>query len=131
MPFVQVHTSVVISADARNALGLALANAYGEYMQTSHRIVNVGFVHYAPGDLARYDASGDAPREMTVVTCNVRAGRSPEMHEALGRALTSACARELGVSEARVAVYITEHPAHQIYRDGGRAPEWSPSEASP
>ena len=68
---------------------------------------------------------------MTVVTCNVRAGRSPEMHEALGRALTSACARELGVSEARVAVYITEHPAHQIYRDGGRAPEWSPSEASP
>jgi phenylpyruvate tautomerase PptA (4-oxalocrotonate tautomerase family) len=131
MPFVQVHTSVAISADARQALGLALANAYGERMQTSHRIVNVGFVHYAPGDLARYDAAGDAPREMTVVTCNVRAGRSPEMHEALGRALTAACARELGVSEARVAVYITEHSAHQIYRDGGPAPAWSPSEASP
>jgi phenylpyruvate tautomerase PptA (4-oxalocrotonate tautomerase family) len=131
MPFVQVHTSRVISADARRALGLALANAYGEYMQTSHRIVNVGFAHYDEGDLARYDASGDAPREMTVVTCDVRAGRPPEMHEALGRALTAACARELGIPEARVAVYITEHPAHQIYRDGGRAPEWSPAEAPP
>ena len=75
MPFVQVHTSVVISADARNALGLALANAYGEYMQTSHRIVNVGFVHYAPGDLARYDASGDAPLAMAAARRN---GRRPK-----------------------------------------------------
>jgi phenylpyruvate tautomerase PptA (4-oxalocrotonate tautomerase family) len=47
----------------------------------------------------------------------------------LGRAITSLCSRELGMPEARVAVYITEHAAHHIYGDGGRAPEWSPEEA--
>jgi phenylpyruvate tautomerase PptA (4-oxalocrotonate tautomerase family) len=130
MPFVQIHVARETAPEARSRLGLALANAYAEHMRTSHRIVNVGFVRYDAGALARYDAAGDQPQEMTVVTCDVRAGRAPEMLEALGRAITSACARELGVPEARVAVYLTEHEAYQIYRDGGRAPDWSPAEAS-
>jgi phenylpyruvate tautomerase PptA (4-oxalocrotonate tautomerase family) len=114
----------------RRRLGVALAKAYGRHMQTSHRIVNVGFVRYDEGALARYDAANDEPQEMTVVTCEVRAGRTPEMQEQLGRAITAAVARELNVPELRVAVYISEHPAHQIYRDGGRAPEWSAAEGA-
>ena len=101
MPFVQVHTSRQPSAAVRRALGFALARAYGASMQTSHRIVNVGFVFYAEEDLARYDAGDDGPRAMTIVTCDVRAGRSPEMHEQLGQAITLACARELEVPVAR------------------------------
>jgi phenylpyruvate tautomerase PptA (4-oxalocrotonate tautomerase family) len=130
MPFVQIHTARTVSTAARRALGLALAKAYGECMQTDHRIVNVGFTHYADGDLARYDAADDAAQEMTVVTCDVRTGRSPEMIEALGHAITVACARELGIEAARIAVYVSEHAAHEIYRDGGRAPAWSPAEAA-
>jgi phenylpyruvate tautomerase PptA (4-oxalocrotonate tautomerase family) len=128
MPFVQVHSSRPVPHAVRLSLGAALAKAYGEHMQTSYRIVNVGFVRYEDGALARYDAAGDRPQEMTVVTCDVRAGRTPEMHEALGRAITDVCSRELGVPEARIAVYISEHAAHQIYRDGGPAPDWSPAE---
>jgi phenylpyruvate tautomerase PptA (4-oxalocrotonate tautomerase family) len=131
MPFVQVHTARPVSPELQRTLGAALARLYGERMQTTHRIVNVGFLQYAAGALARYDETGDAPREMTVVTCDVRAGRPPETLEALGRAITSLCSRELSVPDARVAVYITEHAAHHIYRDGGRAPEWSPEEGSP
>jgi len=131
MPFVQVHSARPIPAASRRTLGLALAKAYGEQMQTSHRIVNVGFLAYPEGGLARYDAAGDEPQEMTVVTCDVRSGRTPDLEENLGRAITSACARELGVPEARIAVYISEHEAYQIYRDGGRAPAWSPTESAP
>ncbi len=130
MPFVQVHTSRTVVPDVRRSLGLALAKIYGECMQTSHRIVNVGFVHYAEGDLARYDASGDDPREMTIVTCDVRAGRTPETQEQLGRAITSACSHAFGIPEARIAVYLSEHAGYQIYRDGGRAPDWSPAEGA-
>ena len=89
MPFVQVHTSRLISSEARAGLGLALAKAYGDAMQTNHRIVNVGFVHYAEGDLARYDASGDRPQEMTVVTCDVRAGRPVLPEKQLARRLVA------------------------------------------
>lgn len=128
MPFVQVHTARNAPPAVRRSLGLALAKAYGEHMQTNHRIVNVGFVAYAEGNLVRYDASGEEPREMTVVTCDVRTGRSPEHQEQLGRAITVACSRALGVPEARIAVYLREHAAHQIYRDGGRAPDWSAAE---
>lgn len=130
MPFVQIHTARSLSPDGKRALGLALAQAYAEHMRTSSRIVNVGFVHYADGDLARYDAADDGPREMTVVTCDVRAGRAPEQHEAFGRAVTQLCARALGIDELRVAVYLTEHAASQIHRDGGRAPDWSPAEGA-
>jgi hypothetical protein len=128
MPFVQVHSSRVTSSETRRTIGLALAKAYGEHMQTSHRIVNVGFVHFAAGELARYDAAHDAPQEMTIVTCEVRSGRTPEMLEALGHAMAVICSRELGIPEARVAVYVNEHAGHQIYRDGGRAPDWSAAE---
>jgi phenylpyruvate tautomerase PptA (4-oxalocrotonate tautomerase family) len=128
VPFVQVHFARAVPDAVRRRLGVVLAKEYGKHMRTAHRIVNVGFVRYEEGALARYDAANDEPQEMTVVTCDVRAGRTPEMHEQLGRAITLACARELNVPEVRVAVYITEHPAHQIYRDGGRAPDWSPAE---
>ncbi len=128
MPFVQVHTSRADSPDVRARLGLALAEAYAEHMQINHRIVNVGFVHYAQNDLVRYDGPADAPQEMIVVTCEIRTGRPPEMLEAAGRAIMAACARELGIAEARVVVYFSEHAGRQIYRDGGRAPDWSPGE---
>jgi phenylpyruvate tautomerase PptA (4-oxalocrotonate tautomerase family) len=128
MPFVQVHTSADTTPAARRSLGFALAGAYGEYMQTSSRIVNVGFVHYAEDELVRYDAANDEPRAMTIVTCEIRTGRSPEMLESLGRAITEVCSRELGVPPARIAVYLSEHHPAEIFRDGGRAPDWSPSE---
>jgi hypothetical protein len=107
-----------------------LAKAYGEFMQTSYHIVNVGFVHYEDGDLARYDSANDGPQEMTIVTCDSRSGRTAEMQEELGRAITDACAHEIGVPESRIAVYITEHASYQIYRDGGRAPDWSAAEGA-
>ena len=129
MPFVQVHTSRSISSDAKHALGAALAAAYGDIMQTGARIVNVGFVAYAAGDLGRFDAAGDELREMAVITCDVRDGRTPAQHESLGRTITALCAAALGLGEDRIAVYLTEHASSQIYRDGGRAPTWSPAEA--
>lgn len=128
MPFVQIHTSRVVSPAVRRSLGFALAKTYAEHMQTNHRIVNVGFTLYPPGDLARYDASAEEPSEMTIVTCDVRAGRTAEAQERLGRAITVACSRELGAPAAQIAVYLSEHDAHQIYRDGGRAPDWSAAE---
>lgn len=128
MPFVQIHTSRPITPATRRSLGFALAQAYGEHMQTDHRIVNVGFIHYAEGDLVRYDTAGNESQEMMIVMCEVRAGRSPEMLESLGRAITTLCSRELGIPETRIAAYITEHGAFQIYRDGGRAPDWSAAE---
>jgi hypothetical protein len=114
----------------RRALGAGLAQAYGEYMQTTHRIVNVAFSLYEPDDVARYDAAGDAAQEMVVVICDVRAGRTPDAVEALGRAFTALCAEHLAIDPLRIAIYVNEHPAYQIYRDGGRAPEWSADEGS-
>lgn len=128
MPFVTVHTSHRPATAVRLALGAGLAKAYGEHMQTTHRIVNVAFSFYEPGDVARYDAAGDAANDMTVVTCHVRAGRAPDALEALGRAFTALCADHLAIDPLRVAIYVSEHSAYQIYRDGGRAPEWSADE---
>ncbi len=129
MPFLQIHTTRSLAPDAKHALGAALAAAYGDVMQTSARIVNVGFVAYAEGDLGRYDGSGDEPREMAIVTCDVRDGRTPAQHEALGGTIVALCSAALGLARDRIAVYLTEHASRHIYRDGGPAPAWSPAEA--
>lgn len=131
MPFIQIHTSRPITPTTRRSLGFALTQTYAEHMQTDQRIVNVGIIHYAEGDLVRYDAADNDPHEMTIVTCEIRAGRSPDMLESLGRAITSECSHALAIPEARIAVYLTEHVASQIYRDGGRAPDWSAAERVP
>jgi phenylpyruvate tautomerase PptA (4-oxalocrotonate tautomerase family) len=130
VPFVHVHTSRRPELAKRREFGAKLAKAYGEHMETTHRIVNVAFSFYNLGDIARYDAAGDAAHEMTVVMCAIRAGRAPDAIEALGRAFTSLCAEYLLIDPLRVAVYVNEHPAYQIYRDGGRAPDWSADERS-
>lgn len=128
MPFIQVHTSRRPAVAERRALGLALAKVYADAMETTQRIVNVAFLAYDEGDVARYDGAGDTAREMTIVTCNIRSGRPPAMIEALGRAITAVIAPALGIAPERIAVYVTEHDAAMIYRDGGRAPEWSAHE---
>jgi phenylpyruvate tautomerase PptA (4-oxalocrotonate tautomerase family) len=129
MPFLQIHMTRSMAPDAKRALGAALAAAYGDVMQTSERIVNVGFVPYAQGDLGRYDGPGGEPREMAIVTCDVRDGRTPAQHETLGRTIVALCSAALGLTRDRIAVYLTEHASQHIYRDGGRAPAWSPAEA--
>lgn len=128
MPFVHVHTSRRAESAVRRELGAALAKAYGKHMETTHRIVNVAFSFYEADDLARYDAADDSAQEMTVVTCDIRVGRTPDAIESLGRALTDLCSEHLQIESLRIAVYVNEHPAYQIYRDGGRAPDWSPEE---
>lgn len=77
----------------------------------------------------RFDAAAGSAQEMTIVTCDVRSGRSPEMIEELVREISTIMSRELDVSEARIAIYVTEHATSQFFRDGSRAPDWSPSEA--
>jgi phenylpyruvate tautomerase PptA (4-oxalocrotonate tautomerase family) len=128
MPFIQVHSCRAVSPAVRSKLGFELAGLYASAMQTDHRIVNVGFSTYPPGGLARYGESDEDASEMTILTCDVRSGRTPEAIEAFGSALTALVAKALDVPEARVAVYVTQHDAHEIYRDGGRAPDWSAAE---
>ena len=97
-------------------------------MSTDFRIVNVGFVAYGDGSPARYASAVGTVTEMLIVTCDVRSGRTPEVLERFGRAVTALCADAYGISKLQVAIYVTEHAAHEIYRDGARAPDWSASE---
>ena len=129
MPFLQLHTTHDLTPGTRAALGFALADAYATTMQTDRRIVTVGIVRYAEGDLVRYGTADRSAHGMTVVTCDGRTGRDDQTLESLGREITNLISQHLGVDPLRVAVYVTEHPSHQIYRDGGPAPSWSPSEA--
>ena len=108
MPFVQIHTSRVLAPEKRRAFGLVVARLYGSCMATDKNIVNVSFAHYDADDIARYDADGDTAHEMTIVTCDIRAGRSVDVQEELGRRLTAACVEHLGI--AAFGVYAVFRP---------------------
>ena len=124
MPYIHIDCETAPYGNAKRELALAVGHIYAREMQIDARIVNIAFRELGSGNIVRLDGESDSPRPITIVSCDVRRGRTSDQRTALGRALAAACARALGTTDDRVIVYITEHEASEIYRDGGAAPEW-------
>ena len=64
----------------------------------------------------------DGPRPVVVVHADIRRGRPAEQRERLARALTALLTERLGVED--VVLYVTEHDATEIFRDGRFTDDW-------
>ena len=131
MPYIHIDCERLPPAEAKRDLALALGHRYAREMQIDARIVNIAFRELGAGNIVRLDGIDETPQPITIVNCDVRRGRTSDQRTALGHALATECARALGTTEARVIVYITEHDASEIYRDGGAAPPWTSGAAVP
>jgi hypothetical protein len=74
---------------------------------------------------------GDRCVPASVLKCDIRRGRPPELRARLAERLIDACARLLDLTPEYLTVEFTQHPGDDFYRSGtGLVPDWSPAEAS-
>jgi phenylpyruvate tautomerase PptA (4-oxalocrotonate tautomerase family) len=119
LPYLQIDLNGAL-ADTP-VLAAALARAYGEIMEADEQRISVAF---RQGDVLRCFADG--PRPVTVVTCDIRAGRPPERLERLAGEITRLVAGALGGTPDEVVVYFTQHAGFEIFRDGAPSADWGP-----
>jgi phenylpyruvate tautomerase PptA (4-oxalocrotonate tautomerase family) len=118
LPYLQIDLNGALAGT--RALAAALARAYGEIMEADEQRISVAF---RQGEVLR--CFPDGPRPVTVVTCDIRAGREPERLVALARELTRLVADALDGAPDEVVVYFTQHPGFEIYRDGAPSADWA------
>ena len=67
----------------------------------------------------------------SVLKCDIRRGRPPELRARLAECLIDACTRRLGLKAEYFIVEFTQHPGDDFSRPGaGLVSDWSPAEAS-
>jgi phenylpyruvate tautomerase PptA (4-oxalocrotonate tautomerase family) len=117
LPYLQIDLNDAI--EDKPALAAALARAYGEIMEADEQRISVAF---RPGDVLR--CFPDGPRPVTVVTCDIRAGRPPERLARLAGEITRLVSAALGATPDDVVVYFTQHAGAEIFRDGAPSADW-------
>ena len=134
MPYLHFDLPGRYPADVKRALAARLGALYAEIMETTPRIVKVGFRELGEDSLFRCgapdDDSPDGGVEPVVVgQCDIRRGRPVEQRARLAAAITAACADALGVDPAAIELEFTQHSGDEMYRRGGFAQDWTAAES--
>ncbi len=126
MPFLQLDVPGPLPLAARRRIAEALGACYAETMQTQRHIPSIT-VRENDGGPWRWE-NGEL-REVAVLMCDVRRGRTSEHRESAMRALATLVAHELGLELDRVVVEFTQHDHHEMFRYGRIAEAWTAAEA--
>ena len=126
MPFLQLDVPGALTIVRRRHIAEAIGACYADTMQTQRRIPSVVV---RCNDAGPWRWENGALREVAVLMCDVRRGRSAEQREAAMRALATLIARELQLDVLRVVVEFTQHDHDEMFRYGRLADAWSVDEA--
>jgi phenylpyruvate tautomerase PptA (4-oxalocrotonate tautomerase family) len=128
MPYLQLDIPRSYPREVKCALAAELGAIYAAIMETKAEKVVVAVRELGEGSLWR---CGDPCVPASVLKCDIRRGRPPELRARLAERLVDACARLLDLTPEYLTVEFTQHPGDDFYRPGtGLVPDWSPAEAS-
>jgi phenylpyruvate tautomerase PptA (4-oxalocrotonate tautomerase family) len=129
MPYLHFDLPGRYPAAMKRALAARLGALYAEIMQTTPRIVKVGFRELGEDSLVRCGAPDGGVEPVVVGQCDIRRGRPAEQRLALANAIVGACAEALGVPASRIELEFTQHTGDEMFRHGAFAEDWSADEA--
>lgn len=126
MPYLQLDTNGVHSTDDKRRLATRMAKTYAATMTVDIRRISVAIRECGEGAVWRL-VDGE-PVPVSVLMCDIRRGRPPELRLTLARQLIDDCIAVLGLREDRLNVEFTQHSGDEMYHPtlGGYSPEWSP-----
>jgi phenylpyruvate tautomerase PptA (4-oxalocrotonate tautomerase family) len=128
MPYLQLDTPRGYPSHVKRALAAELGGIYAATMRTKAEKVVVSVRELGEGNMWR---CVEPCESASVLKCDIRRGRTPEMRARLAEGLIEACTRLLGLPPDHLTVEFTQHPGDDFYRPGiGLVPDWSPAEAS-
>lgn len=113
----------------KKTLAKKLSVTYSEMMKVDIQRISVSVRECGDGSVWRM-VDGE-PVPVSVLMCDIRKGRSPELRMDVAKALIQDCVAILGLREDRLNVEFTQHSGDEMYHPtlGGYSPDWSPEEA--
>jgi phenylpyruvate tautomerase PptA (4-oxalocrotonate tautomerase family) len=128
MPYLQLDIPRSYPTAVKCALAGELGSIYATVMETKAEKVVVSIRELSAGSMWR---CGNPCVSASMLKCDIRRGRPPELRARLAECLLDACTRRLGLEAEYLTVQFTEHPGQDFYRPGtGLVLDWSSAEAS-
>jgi phenylpyruvate tautomerase PptA (4-oxalocrotonate tautomerase family) len=131
MPYLQLDVSGHYSAGAKQRLAQLMSESYAEMMKVDIRRISVAIRELGDSGVWRVIEPGKPPAPVSVLMCDIRRGRTPELRMQVAQRLCAHCVEVLGLQEDRLNVEFTQHSGDEMYHPalGGYSPEWSEDEA--
>jgi len=128
MPYLQLDVNDSYPVDLKKTLAKKMANIYADLMTVDIRRISIAVREVGQGGVWR-TVDGE-PVPVSVLMCDIRKGRPPELRMEVAKALCAACIEILGLREDRLNVEFTQHSGDEMYHPtlGGFSPEWSENE---
>ncbi len=129
MPYLQLDVNGHYPPDQKKALARKLCDSYAAMMKVDIRRISMAIREC--GDSSVWRIIDGEPTPVSVLMCDIRKGRPPELRMELAKQLINDCFEVLGLREDRLNVEFTQHTGDEMYHPtlGGYSPEWSPDEA--
>jgi phenylpyruvate tautomerase PptA (4-oxalocrotonate tautomerase family) len=128
MPYLQLDVNGRFAADDKRRLAQRMAETYAATMRVD--IARISIAIRECGDGAVWRTVDGAPVPVSVLMCDIRHGRPPELRLELAKQLIADCVAVLGLREDRLNVEFTQHSGDEMFHPtlGGYSPEWSADE---
>ncbi|GAB3252513.1 hypothetical protein [Chitinimonas naiadis] len=129
MPYLQLDVNGHYPIGVKQRLAGQMAETYAAMMSVDIRRISIAIRELGEGSVWRV-IDGE-PQAVSVLMCDIRRGRSPELRMEVAKALCGLCVQILGLNEDRLNVEFTQHAGDEMYHPalGGYSPEWSENEA--
>jgi phenylpyruvate tautomerase PptA (4-oxalocrotonate tautomerase family) len=129
MPYLQLDVNGHYSVEEKKRLAKTMCETYASMMTVDSRRISVAIREVGEGGVWRM-VDGE-PVPVSVLMCDIRRGRSPELRMEVAKRLIQDCVDVLGLREDRLNVEFTQHSGDEMYHPtlGGYSPEWSETEA--
>lgn len=128
MPYLQLDVNGHYTVENKKRLAQAMAETYARMMTVDIRRISIAIREVGEGGVWRSVDGESVP--VSVLMCDIRRGRSPELRLEVAKALCGHCIDILGLREDRLNVEFTQHSGDEMYHPtlGGYSPEWSQEE---
>jgi hypothetical protein len=129
MPYLQLDVNDSYPVATKQALATKMAATYAALMTVDIRRISIAIREVGAGGVWRMVDGEAVP--VSVLMCDIRKGRPPELRMTVAKALCADCIDILGLREDRLNVEFTQHTGDEMYHPtlGGFSPEWSEGEA--
>jgi hypothetical protein len=129
MPYLQLDVCGHYPVEQKKRLAEALCKTYTAMMSVDIRRISIAIRELGDGGVWRTVDGEVTP--VSVLMCDIRSGRSPELRLEVAKALCRHCIDILGLREDRLNVEFTQHSGDEMYHPtlGGYSPDWTPGEA--
>ena len=131
MPYLQLDVNQTYPSADKKRLAHQISERYAALMSVDIRRISVCIREVGEGGVWRM-VDGE-PVPVSVLMCDIRRGRSPELRMQVARQLCDICIEVLGLRADRLNVEFTQHSGDEMYHPtlGGFSPEWSEGQEAP